>query len=460
MSCFTFATTKSVFDTIVSDTDLVNFVVERFACYTATMKFKKKILQNGLRMIGIPMADNPTVTVLVLVETGSKYEAKAKNGLSHFLEHMCFKGTTNRPNTSDLSKELDTLGCQYNAFTGQEFTGYYAKGKAADFPKLLDIVSDLYLNPLFKEEEIEKEKGVIVDEINMYDDLPMQKVHEVWMSLLYGDQPAGWAITGPRDVVRSMKRRDFVAYRKAHYVAGATTVVVSGNIDVTQVFKDITKKFKGISESKKGGKKKTNDKQRQPAILTTHKETDQTHFILGVRSFPVGDVRTPSLSVLGAVLGSGMSSRLFRKLRDEMGVGYYVRAGNSAFTDHGFFSISAGVANDRMEEVLRAVIAEIETLKRDLVPADELSKVKEHLSGTMYLGLESSDDLAEYYGMQEVLRRDIRTPKEKEKLIRAVTAEDIRTIARKIFIEKNLNLALIGPFKDGSEFKKVLKLSI
>ncbi len=405
------------------------------------------------------MKDNPTVTVLVLVETGSKYEKKARNGLSHFLEHMCFKGTTNRPNTSDLSKELDTLGCQYNAFTGQEFTGYYAKGKAADFPKLLDIISDLYLNPLFKEDEIEKEKGVIVDEINMYDDLPMQKVHEVWMSLLYGDQPAGWAIAGPRDVVRSMKRSDFVAYRKAHYVGTATTVIVSGNIEITQAFKDITKKFKGISEGKKGGKKKTNDKQIKPAISVSHKDTDQTHFILGVRSFPLNDERNPILSVLSGVLGSGMSSRLFRKLRDEMGVGYYVRAGNSAFTDHGFFSIAAGVANNRMNEVLRAVITEMKTLKNELVSNEELNKVKEHLVGNMYLGLESSDDLAEFYGMQEVLRRDVRTPKEKEKLIRAVTAEDIRTIARKIFIEKNLNLALIGPFKNGKEFVKVLKIN-
>lgn len=423
------------------------------------MKFKKKVLRNGLRMVGIHMADNPTVTVLVLVETGSKYEAKEKNGLSHFLEHMCFKGTTNRPNTSDLSKELDMLGCHYNAFTGQEFTGYYAKGKSTDFPKLLDIISDLYLNPLFKEEEIEKEKGVIIDEINMYDDLPMQKVHEVWMKLLYGDQPAGWSITGPRDVVRSMKRSDFVAYRKVHYVAEATTIIVSGNIDVAQAFKNITLIFKNISEGKKGGKKKTRDIQSAPAISAIHKETDQTHFVLGVRSFPLSDERNPILSVLGGVLGSGMSSRLFRKLRDEMGVGYYVRAGNSVFTDHGYFAVSAGVANDRMKEVLHAIIVEMEKLKHDLVPDDELAKVKEHLVGTMYLGLESSDSLAEYYGMQEALRRDIRTPKEKEKLIRAITADDVRKMARKIFIEKNLNLALVGPFKDGKEFQKMLRLS-
>lgn len=411
-----------------------------------------------MRMIAVPMTDNPTVTVLVLVETGSKYEMKEKNGLSHFLEHMCFKGTTTRPNTSDLSKELDTLGCEYNAFTGQEFTGYYAKGKASDFAKLLDVVSDLYLNPLLKEEEIEKEKGVIVDEINMYDDLPMQKVHEIWMSLLYGDQPAGWSIAGERAVVRGMERKDFVEYRKAHYVAPATTVIVSGNIDTAKVFKEITAKFKGISERKKKNKKKTREAQTVPQVAIKNKETDQTHFILGVRSFPVYDKRNPILSVMSGVLGSGMSSRLFRKLRDEMGVGYYVRAGNSTSTDSGYFAVSAGVANDRLNEVLQAVLDEFIKLKHDLVPLDELTKVKEHIVGMMYLGLESSDELAEYYGTQEVLHRDLLTPKERERIIRSVTADEIRNMARKIFTKKNLNLALVGPAKNGDELRHLLDL--
>ena len=374
-----------------------------------------------------------------------------------FLSTCVSRGRPRAPNTSDLSKELDTLGCEFNAFTGQEFTGYYAKGKAGDFLKLIDVISDLYINPLLKEDEIEKEKGVIVDEINMYDDMPMQKVHEVWMDLLYGDQPAGWAITGPRDVVRGMSRKDFVAYRKAHYVASATTVIVSGNVDANVAFKEIAKSFKGISDSKKSTKKKTRDTQSAPQIALHHKETDQTHFILGVRSFPIYDKRNHILSVLGGVLGSGMSSRLFRKIRDEMGVGYYVRAGNSTSTDSGYFAVSAGVANDRLEEVLRAVMNELNDLKSTLVSAEELSKVKEHLVGMMYLGLESSDDLAEFYGTQEIMRREMRTPKEREKLIRSVTAEDVQRMARKIFVEKNLNLALIGPTKNSVPLKALLK---
>lgn len=410
-----------------------------------------------MRMLAVPMKDNPTATVLVLVETGSKYEDKAKNGISHFLEHMCFKGTATRPNTSDLSKELDTLGCAYNAFTGQEFTGYYAKGKADDTSHLLDIIADLYLNPLLKPEEIEKEKGVIVDEINMYDDLPMQKVHEVWMKLLYGDQPAGWAITGERDVVRAMTQKDFIAYRNAHYVAPATTVVVSGNIDSKKIFKEISAKFKGIAKNKKKSKKKTLDVQNGPVAAVQFKDTDQTHLLLGVRSFSAGDKRNPVLSVLAGVLGSGMSSRLFRKIRDEMGVGYYVNASNNAFTDHGYLAIAAGVANNRMEEVVRAILAELKNLKDELVGEEELSKVKEHLVGTMYLGLESSDELAEYYGVQEILRHEFKTPKERERLVRAVTAKDVRNMARKLFVEKNLNLALIGPFKDEGATTELLK---
>jgi predicted Zn-dependent peptidase len=422
------------------------------------MKCKRKILPNGMRVLAIPMTDNPTVTVLVLVEAGSKYEIKAKNGLSHFLEHMCFKGTATRPNTSDLSKELDTLGCSYNAFTGQEFTGYYAKGKASDVAHLLDIIADLYLNPLLKVDEIEKEKGVIVDEINMYDDLPMQKVHEVWMKLLYGDSPAGWSIAGERDVVRKMEQKDFVAYRKAHYVAKATTVVISGDINAAQAFSAVSKKFKGITTGKKAGKKKTIDAQKEPRVAVQFKETDQTHLLLGVRSFPIGDKRNPTIAVLSGILGSGMSSRLFRKIRDEMGVGYYVGASNTAFTDHGYLAVSAGVANNRMEEVVSAILAELRKLKVELVEPEELEKVKEHLSGTMYLGLESSDQLAEYYGMQEVMRRELRSPKEYERLIRAVTPKDVRNMARRLLVEKNLNLALVGPFKDGSALKPLLKL--
>ena len=195
------------------------------------MNYTKEVLPNGMRIIVAPMKENPTVTVFVLVEAGSKYEKKENNGISHFLEHMCFKGTTKRPTHKEITTEFDGLGCDSNAFTSQEYTGYYAKSDSANFEKILDIVSDIYLNSTFPESEIEKEKGVIIEEINMYKDLPKAIVSEEFVKLLYGDQPAGWTIAGNKENILKIKREDFVNYRKNHYVARATTVVVAGNVN-------------------------------------------------------------------------------------------------------------------------------------------------------------------------------------------------------------------------------------
>src|SRR6266850_72679 len=192
------------------------------------MKYSKKVLKNGLRVVTIPMKDNPTATVLVLVETGSKYETKKVNGISHFLEHMCFKGTAKRPKAIDISKELDALGSQYNAFTAQEYTGYYAKSDARHFRQIFDVVSDIYLNSIFPDGEMQKEKGVIIEEINMYEDMPQRHVQDLMMKLLYGDQPAGWNIAGEKKNILEMKRDDFVAYKEKHYLPEATVLVVAG----------------------------------------------------------------------------------------------------------------------------------------------------------------------------------------------------------------------------------------
>ncbi len=199
------------------------------------MKFSKKILKNGLRVVTVPMKDNPTVTVLVLVEAGSKYEEKKSNGISHFLEHMCFKGTIKRPKAIDISKELDSLGSQYNAFTAQEYTGYYAKSDARHFRQIFNIVSDIYLNSTFPEAEIEKEKGVIIEEINMYEDVPQRHVQDLFMKLLYGDQPAGWNIAGEKKNILNMKRDNFVNYHKKHYLPEATVLIVAGQVAEKEV---------------------------------------------------------------------------------------------------------------------------------------------------------------------------------------------------------------------------------
>lgn len=421
------------------------------------MKYTKKVLKNGLRVVTIPMKDNPTVTVLMLVEAGSKYETKEINGLSHFLEHMCFKGTLKRPKAIDISRELDSIGSQYNAFTAQEYTGYYAKSDAKHFSKIFDVVSDIYLNSTFPEAEMQKEKGVIIEEINMYEDLPNRHVQDLMMELLYGDQPAGWNIAGEKKNIIDMKRDDFVKYKKMHYLPEATIMVVAGKVTEKNVMKEVNKIFGEISRGKKAKKLKTTESQSKPKTLIKFKETDQTHFVLGVRTYDLFNKKNSVLSILGGVLGGGMSSRLFQKLREEMGVGYYVRAYNDAYTDHGFFQISAGVDNKRINEVIEAVLLECRKLKTELVTEEELNKVKECLIGNMKLSLESSDDIANFHGGQELLKREIKSAEEKAEELRKVTALQIKLLANEIFTNEKLNLALIGPFKDGSQFSKILK---
>jgi predicted Zn-dependent peptidase len=415
-----------------------------------------KTLSNGLRILTIPMK-NPTVTVLALVEAGSKYESKQENGISHFLEHMCFKGTEKRVGASNIALELDTLGTQYNAFTGQEFTGYYAKGRSTQVSEMIDIVSDIYLHSTLPTDEIEKEKGVIRDEINMYEDMPTRKVYDLFQTLLYGDQPAGWSIAGDKKRVSEFTRKDFVNYRKKHYTASATTIVVAGDIDEKQVTTQLVQIFKEVPTAKKTSKKKVKEAQSEPALLVQNKKTDQTHILLGFRSFDIYNKENAIVSMLSGVLGSGMSSRLFRKVRDEMGCGYYVGAYNDTTTDTGVLTLRAGVAPERAVEVVKALLAECSKLKNELVTDEELSKVRQIASGGLFMGLESSDAVAEFYGSQVILHKEILTPKEVEEKLSKVTPADIQRVAKKIFTRKNLNLALIGPHTSKKEFEKVIQ---
>lgn len=423
------------------------------------MKFTKTVLDNGLRIITAPQKDNPAVTVLVLVETGSKYETKDINGISHFLEHMCFKGTKNRPNAIDISSELDGIGASYNAFTGFEYTGYYAKVDKKHFETALDVVSDIYLNQIFDTEEIKKESGVVIEEINMYEDLPMRRVQENFTTLLYGDQPAGWDIGGRKEVIARLERDDFIKYLDDHYVASATTVAIAGAINEEEVIKKTKEYFEGMAIGKKKSKLPVEERQTEPQLLVKRKESDQTHFVIGVRGYNMFDERRYAAEVLADILGGGMSSRLWRVIRDEMGAAYYVRAENDELTDHGYISASAGVHNEKLLPVIKAILKEFERLKNEEVGEKELKKTKDHIVGKLMLGLETSDSVASFFGMQETLAKEIITPSELAAKIQSVTASDIQEVAKDIFTNEKLNLAVIGPVGDERSLKEVLRIA-
>jgi predicted Zn-dependent peptidase len=420
-------------------------------------EFIKTTLKNGLRVVMIPRPNSLATTVLVLVEAGSKYETKDINGLSHFLEHMCFKGTTKRPRAIDIAGELDSIGSEYNAFTSQEWTGYFAKAQAKHAGKILDVVSDLYLNPVFDEKEIEKEKGVVIEELNMYEDTPQRKVADLFLELLYGDQPAGWDVGGKKEIIRQLNREDFIKYRGQHYVAEATLVVVAGKFDEKMVLKEIDKHFANISTGDKTGKVKTVESQAKPEVMVRHKASDQTHLIIGCRAFSAFDPRKYALDILADALGGGMSSRLFQKVREELGAAYYIRAGSDLFTDHGYLAVSAGVEHSKLEIVIKAILGELKRVADGDFSEPDLAHGKDHITGKLMLGLETSDEIAMFYGGQEILERELKNAGEISAKINAVTRQDVIDIAKDIFRNEKLNMALIGPYKDKAVFEKILK---
>lgn len=419
--------------------------------------YKKHTFKNGLRLILVSRPESLATTVLILVKAGSEYETKKQNGISHFLEHMMFKGTKNRPKSSMIAEELDALGAEYNAFTSQEYTGYFAKAENHKVPQIFDIVSDLYLNPIFDPQEIDKERGVVIEEINMYKDMPMRQVETVFEEVMYGDQPAGWPITGEVETIKRLAREEFVSYREAHYVAPGTVVIVAGDFKEAAVMSQAEKIFAQLPRKRVLAKAKTADGQSRPKSLVKFKESDQSHFIIGVPVFDMFDPRKFALSVLSDVLGGGMSSRLFKRVRDELGAAYYVRSSADLALDHGSFAVSAGVDHKKIEMVIRAVIDEFRRLVSTPVPEAELKKAKDHLIGGIIMGLETSDEVAGYFGTQEILAQPVLFPEDVIRKVNNVSVSEVQKLAREILKAKKLNLAVIGPYKKPDTFQKLLK---
>ena len=420
--------------------------------------YKKTTLKNGLRIITVPQKSTQAVTVLVLVGTGSKYEIKELSGISHFLEHMFFKGTKKRPDKLEIAETLDKIGGLYNAFTGEDYTGYFAKVAFQQFDLALDWVSDIFLNSILPEKEVRREKGVIIEEINMLYDNPMSQIGLLWNRLLYGDQPAGWDIAGKKETVAAIGRRDLFEYMKSQYVAENTIVCVAGNIKDNEVIGKIKKSFAGISKAKSKEKAEVSEKQKTPACLLQHRKTDQTHLCLGVRGYNIFHPQKYSQDVLGVILGGMMSSRLFMEVREKLGLAYYIKTNVDSNPDTGYLVTQAGVDNKNAEKAVATIVKEYRKISRTKVPAEELKKAKEYIKGKTALLLESSDELAAFYGIQELLKKEILTLKELYAKIDKVTDKDVLAAAKDVFRPQNLNLALLGPFSNQKRFKELLKL--
>ncbi len=420
-------------------------------------KITRVKFKNGLRLIIIPEKEALTTTVAILVSAGSKYESKNISGVSHFLEHICFKGTSKYPNPEDISGELDGLGAHYNAMTGYEHTSYYAKVRNKTFKEVFDVVSDIYLNPIIRDKDVDTERGVIIEEINMYEDVPRQKVSDVFMELLYGNQPAGRNILGTKDTVGKLKKEDIVAYRNANYLPESTVVVVSGGIQAPTALSSVSKSFSKLQSGAKMKKERVEEFQTSPAEKCLYQKSEQTHVILGVRTFGINDKRKYALEVLSEILGGGMSSRLFIKVREKLGAAYYIDASSDMLSDHGMLTVSAGIDHKKIDIVIGAIVDEFKRMKKEKVGAKELEKAKEHLIGNLFMSIETTDALGYFYGLQEIMDEKLVSPNEMAKKIKAVTADDIIKVAKDVIKNNNLNLALVGPFKNRS-FLDILKV--
>lgn len=420
------------------------------------MKFTKHKLKNGLRYILAPMRNTQAVSAMILVGTGLMYEKKEENGLAHFLEHMTFKGTTTRPTSIHISEEIDTLGARHNAFTGNYSTGYWAKGHKKNAVELVDLLADMYINPTFPESEIEKEKGVVIQEINMYEDNPSAKVSQIADILMYGDQAAGRDIAGTKKTVGSFKREDLIRYRNTHYTTANTIVVVAGAFNEKAVNEHIQKQFSPLKKTKTPVLQPTVIKQKEAAVKIHYKETDQTHFILSFHAPTMFEKGTASVSTLSTVLGESTSSRLFKKMREELGICYYIGSSYQAGMENGIFAVYAGVANERLEEAIHGIVTELRLIKEELSDKKEFRRCKNLRLSGLVLGLETSNAVADRCAFQELYHGRIRSIEESTKRIEKVTPEQVRESARNIFKDSKANLAVVGPHKNEKKLKELL----
>ncbi|EKD56950.1 MAG: hypothetical protein ACD_58C00038G0002 [uncultured bacterium] len=422
------------------------------------INYKKHQLTNGLTVITAPMKGTKTVSVLVMVKVGSRYETKQENGISHFLEHMFFKGTNKRPTSLDISKELDSIGAEFNAFTSEEYTGFYISSSADHFDKSLDILSDMLHNSKFEEAEIIKEKGVILEEVNMYKDIPQKYVQDLAKELLYGKTPLGKTILGEPHNIKSFKRKDFINYIKKHYQAQNTYIAIAGNPGKFDWFKMVDKSFGGFPKGVKNHFVKQAELQKKLEVLLHYKKTDQAHLILGFRTINRYDPRRYDLKVMNNLFGGIMSSRLFTEIRENRGLAYYVGSSYWEFDDVGALLVSAGLDKNRVDEAIKVILEEFNKLKNEPISEEELIRSKENIKGRFYLNLEESYAIAEFLADQQLLYSNIKDPDEIIKKIMAVKSEDITKLAQEFFTSKNLNLTIIGPYKDKTRFEKLLKI--
>ena len=407
--------------------------------------YKDKI-DNGIRVLTIPMMDVEIVTAFLFVNTGSNYEEKSLSGISHYLEHLFFKGSKKYKTPIEISSILDGVGAAYNAYTSEEITAFYVKLMKDDLDVALDVMSDFLKNPLFTETEIEREKNVILEELNMYYDMPQRRIYDVFKSTLYGDQPAGRDVGGVPETVNSITRDDVITYFERQYKGENAVLVFAGNITQERAMKLAHKYFDGIKSGKDEivKEKVLVPENNSPKIEVEEKETDQTHIMFGFPGYDIKDEKRHILKVLINVLGGGMSSRLFNEVREKRGLCYTIHSSADLGSDFGYMYVKSGIAKGRLEEALEVIVDILKDIKDNSITKEELERAKSNIEGHTYLGLETTDDVASFWGTQNSLVNKEESPSELIEKIKKVSLEDVKNVANELCVKEKSHLSIIA----------------
>ena len=419
--------------------------------------FKKLTLPNGLRILTAPMQGTNTVTVFVMCGTGSDNEPAPIGGISHFLEHMFFKGTHKRPNHLAISQELDAMGSLSNAFTTHETTGYFVKAGAPYLDRCLDLLADIYKHSLLPEAEIEKEKQVVIEEMHMRRDEPTSYIWQLWESLLWGDQPAGREVIGTEGVIRGLGRKDFLEYFIHQYVAENTAVVIAGNFDERKGVGRVGELFGDVRTGKPRQKPSVAEMQTEPQFRGEKRAIDQTHLLVGFRGYDAFHPKRYAADILGTILGGGWSSRMFVRIREELGLAYTVFTTSENYSNRGYFLTYAGVTHDRIPATVQAILGEYRRIREKPVSTEELGRTKDYIKGRMLMELETSNAVASHVGGEEMLTAKPLTTDEVFARIDQVTAADCTAVAEELFRPERLNAAILGPEPEAGDPHAVLE---
>ncbi|MEK9155860.1 MAG: pitrilysin family protein [Patescibacteria group bacterium] len=420
---------------------------------------EKEILDNGLRVILIPNQATNVLSAMVMFGVGSRYESDELAGISHILEHMSYKGTSRRPTPIEVAEAIESVGGEHNAFTGKEYTGYYTKVAPRHLETALDFLSDILLNSNYHESDLEREKGVIIEEVNMYEDTPMDLVGNKFEEALFGANALGRDVIGTKETISAVTRADLVSYRQSHYTGPNTTLVLAGNFGSrtpADLMRLITKYFAFAGKTSVDLSPLTFAEKKSSKIIT--KKTEQSHLVLGFYGAPFAHPDLYKLKLLAVILGGSMSSRMFIEIREKRGLAYAVRTTANGYSDTGTIETQIGVPHNKVAETIKAVLAEYRKIKQESVGEAELKKAKEIALGRMLISFEDSLNLAMHYATGETIAREVVTPEELARLFEKISSRDIMDTAKKYLRDDRMALAYIGPSLSQVELEPIFTL--